>query len=79
MSSPITNEQAQAQNAGIQAQFKEFTQNPSGFLMRHRVNVPQEYMSNGHDAVQYLLNSGQMSQGQYNQIMQTAQRMGFKF
>jgi hypothetical protein len=53
--------------------------NPMGFLMQHRINIPQQYANDPRGAVQYLLNNGQMSQDQLNSIMQKAQQMGYKF
>lgn len=76
MANPLYNEQMQK---GFQSQFGSFMSNPMGFLMQHRINIPQQYANNPRDAVQYLLNNGQMSQDQLNSIMQKAQQMGYKF
>ena len=56
----------------LQNQFQLFKSNPISFLSQREVNIPQQYMNNPQGAVQYLLNSGIMSQEQYNQISQIA-------
>jgi len=76
MGSPLFEEQ---QKNDLQAQFNQFTQNPLQFLASNNVNIPQQLANNPRGAVQNLLNSGKMSQGQLNYFMQTAQKMGFKF
>lgn len=48
--------------------YSQFRQNPMALLGR-RFNIPQG-MGNPEDIVQYLLNSGQVSQAQVNQAMQ---------
>lgn len=58
--------------------FNQFRQNPMQWLMQRRVNIPQEYQNNPQQAVQYLLNNGQMSQDQFNKLSQMTQQMGIK-
>ena len=58
--------------------FQAFMQNPFQSLVESRLNIPQEYQGNPHDAAQYLLNSGQINQAQYNQVIHTAQQLGVK-
>lgn len=62
----------------FQQMFQQFQQNPIQFLTQRKINVPDEYKNNPHGAVQYLLNNGQMTQEQFNQLSQMAQRMGIK-
>ena len=62
----------------IENQYNSFISNPIAFLTQRKVNIPQQYMNNSDDAVQYLLNNGIMSQEQYNQIMQFGSMFGFK-
>lgn len=62
-----------------QAQFQTFMQNPFQFLMSRKINIPQEYQSDPHSAVQYLLNNGQMNQGAFNKLFSKLQQMGFRF
>ena len=59
-------------------QFQAFMQNPMQFLASKNLNIPQEYANNPQAAVQYLLNSGKMSQQQLNMLTQKAQQMGVK-
>lgn len=69
--------QQQNQNP-MMTQFNNFKQNPIGFLAGRNINIPQEFQNDPHGAVQHLLNNGQMSQAQYNQLSQMAQNMGIK-
>lgn len=48
----------------------QFRQNPLGMLMQ-RYNIPQN-LNNPNDILQYLLNSGQISQTQLTNAMQQA-------
>jgi hypothetical protein len=48
------------------------------YLIEKNINIPQEYMNNPKSAVQYLLNSGQMSQSSLNDIKQKASMFGFR-
>lgn len=65
-------------NNTIMSQFQTFQQNPMQFLMSRNISIPQQYMSNPRDAIQYLLNSGRMSQANFNQLSQMASQMGLK-
>ena len=58
--------------------FNSFMQNPMQFLASRNLNIPTQYANDPHGAVQYLLNSGRMSQQQLNMLTQQAQRMGIK-
>ena len=69
----------QKQNANPMAQYNEFCSNPMQFLASRGVNVPQQFVNNPKGAVQNMLNNGQMSQQQFNMLMQKAQQMGFRF
>ena len=59
-------------------QYNQFKSNPIAFLAQRKVNIPQQYMNNPQEAVQYLMNNGIMSQGQYNQLAQLAQTFNIK-
>ena len=48
--------------------YQQFQQNPMQMLSR-RFNIPQN-INNPNDIVQHLLNTGQVSQAQVNQVMQ---------
>ena len=43
-----------------------------------QLNVPQEIQNNPHQIVDYLVQSGRISQDKLNRVMQMAQRMGIK-
>ena len=63
-------------NNNIWSQFNTFKQNPMQFLLQRKVNIPQQYQNDPHQAVQYLLNNGQMSQDTFNKIRNMASQMG---
>lgn len=67
------------QGNDIMSEFQTFQQNPIQYLMDHNINIPKEYMDNPQGAVQYLMNSGKLTQNQLSQIMQKARMFGFKF
>jgi len=62
----------------LMTQFNQFKSNPMSFLLQRNVNIPQQYLNNPEAAVKYLMNNGQMTQEQYNQISQMAQSLGIK-
>lgn len=66
------------QNSGMLQQLQSFKSNPYQFLMSRNINIPQQYMNNPRDAIQYLLNTGKMSQSGFNQLTQMASQMGIK-
>lgn len=53
--------------------FNQFRQNPVGAIMQMGFNVPPHLQNNPQGTVNYLRNSGQMSEQQYNQFVQMAQ------
>ena len=67
------------QGNNIMSEFQAFQQNPVQYLMDYNINIPKEYMDNPQGAVQYLMNSGKLTQNQLNQIVQKARMFGFKF
>lgn len=54
------------------SQFKGFMGNPMQMLMQNKLNIPQNLANNPNAIIQHLMNSGVMSQEQYNQLKQTA-------
>lgn len=54
-------------------QFQSFMQNPMQFAMQRR--LPPGALQNPQAAVQQLLNSGQMSQQQFNQFQRMARQI----
>lgn len=63
----------------LMGQFQSFMQNPIGYLVSKKINIPQEYMNDPHQAVNYLISSGQMDQQTLNNLRARAGQMGFKF
>ena len=53
----------------------QFFQNPMQYLMKSRLNIPQNFQGDANDMVQYLLNSGQLTQDQYNRVNQKAREL----
>lgn len=60
-------------NQNIISQFQTFMQNPAQFLMSRKLNIPQQYQNDPKGAVQYLLNSGAMTQDDLNRLQGMAQ------
>ena len=52
----------------------QFRQNPIGALMGMGYNVPQHLQNNPEGTVNYLRNSGQMTDAQFQQFSQMAQQ-----
>lgn len=59
----------------ISQAFSQFRQNPMGFMMARKLNIPPEYKNDYKGAVQYLLNTGQMSQDQLNALLSQARQI----
>lgn len=52
--------------------YQQVLQNPMPILSK-KYNIPQNMSFNSYDdIIQYLMNTGQVSQAQYNQMRQTA-------
>lgn len=52
----------------IQQQMSMLKSNPVGFLMQRKLNIPTDIQNDPKAIVQHLLNTGQMSQSQFDQI-----------
>lgn len=63
----------------IMGQFSQFMQNPIGYLLQRKVNIPEQYRNDPHEAVNYLVSSGQMDQQTLNSLRARAGQMGYKF
>lgn len=59
--------------------FNQFKQNPIGAIMSMGFNIPQNVQNNPEATVNYLRNSGQMSDQQFNMFSQLAQQFGGNF
>ncbi len=66
------------QQGAMLGQFNNFMKNPMQFLLSKRINIPSQYANNPQAAVNYLVQSGQMDQNTYQQLMNQAQMMGVK-
>lgn len=67
MSNPIYNALGGG-NDNLLAQLNQLRSNPVGFLLSRNFNIPENMTGNPQAIVQYLLNSGQMSQQTYNRL-----------
>lgn len=47
--------------------FQAFLQNPAMYMMKSRFNIPQN-ITNPNDIINHLLQSGQITQEQYNKV-----------
>jgi hypothetical protein len=60
-------------------EFNVFMRNPLQYLLSKNINIPQQYANNPEGAVQYLMDSGKLSQEQFNYLMNQASQMGARF
>lgn len=59
------------------AQYNSFAQDPFTFMLQQRgIDIPKEYRNNPKGAVEYLVNSGKMSNEQLNYMKELARSMG---
>lgn len=59
---------------GFVGQFQNFMNNP-GQMMQQKLNLTQDALSDPNKAIQQLMDSGRMSQAQYNCLSQMANRI----
>lgn len=79
MANPLFNamNNQRPQNFDLIQQYNNFRHDPFTFMLRTKgIDIPKEYHNDPQGAVQYLLNSGQMSPEQLNYMKELAQRMG---
>lgn len=60
---------------GFMNQFTNFMRNPVQTMMQRRLNLPQNWMQDPRGAVQQLMNSGAMSQEQFNALQKMANQI----
>lgn len=77
-SKPKSIDQYLADNAERMNQYQQFIQNPIQFLLSRNINIPQQFQNDPRGATQYLMNSGRMSQNQFNRLSQMVQLMGMR-
>lgn len=70
MGNPLMNGGGMPSMQQIMTQFQSFQRNPMQFLIQRKFNIPQELAGDPRGMVQHLLNSGQMSQQQLQQLQQ---------
>ncbi len=75
---PQVQQQPKQPPLDIRDQYQQFLQNPIQFLHNNEVDIPQQFQNNPREAVQYLINSGQMKQPLLSKIFQMAQMMGLR-
>lgn len=49
-----------------------FATNPMQFIMQSKMKIPQEYLQDPNKAIQHLMNTGQISQSQYDWAVKEA-------
>lgn len=60
-------------NPSVISALQQMKQNPMQFLLARRFNIPNTVnMNDSNDIIQYLINSGQVSQDQVNQANMNA-------
>ena len=60
---------------GMVGQLQQFMGNPVGAIMSKKMGIPQEYMNNSDEVIQYLMNTGKLSQAQYNELNKKAKEI----
>lgn len=63
-------------NAGVMGIINQFKSNPMAML-RQRFNIPDN-INDPNAVIQHLMNTGQLSQAQYERARQMAQQFGIK-
>lgn len=72
------NQPIRKDSKSIDQYMAEFIQNPIQFLISRDINIPQQFQNDPRGATQYLMNSGRMSQNQFNRFSQIVQLMGMR-
>ena len=60
----VGNQPEQQATPNISEMYQNFKRNPIEFLAKSKLNIPQNVGNNPQDIIQYLMNSGQVSQQQ---------------
>lgn len=63
------------QQPNMNSMLQDLKQNPVQFLMQRKLNIPQDIANDPNAIIQHLMNSGQISQAQYNKAMQMAKKI----
>lgn len=62
-------------NNNFMSALRNLQNNPMQFLMQRNLNIPQNISNDPNQIIQHLLNTGQISQQQYNQAAQMVRQM----
>lgn len=68
----------ETQQNSLMSKLKQLINNPAQTIMQSKMSIPQQYQNDPHSAVEYLIQSGQISQDDLNKAIQTAQNLGIK-
>lgn len=66
----------ETQNNSLMSRLQMLKENPQQFLLQSGFKIPPEYQGSPQDAVNYLVQSGQVSQDKVNYVMSIASKMG---
>ena len=55
--------------------FQSFMSNPIQFMAQRKLNIPQQYLNDPNGAIQYLMNSGKITQDQYNKAVNMSNQL----
>lgn len=56
-------------------EFQSFMSNPIQFMAQRKLNIPQQYLNNPNGAIQYLMNSGRITQDQYDKAVNMSNQL----
>lgn len=56
-------------------EFQYFMSNPIQFMAQRKLNIPQQYLNDPNGAIQYLMNSGKITQDQYNKAVNMSNQL----
>lgn len=56
-------------------EFQSFMSNPIQFMAQRKLNIPQQYLNDPNGAIQYLMNSGRITQDQYNRAVNMSNQL----
>ena len=60
---------------GLMSQFRQFRGNPMQMFMQKKMNIPQNIQGNPQQIIQHMMNSGQISQEQFNAAKKMAEQV----
>lgn len=62
-------------NNNFNTMLNQLRSNPAQFLLQKNLNIPQNISNDPNQIIQHLLNTGQITQQQYNQAALMAKQM----